>query len=146
MEKYQEFADCNGFRIRRIGRHISQLYDHALAEVGIKKTQFSLLAVLSNTGAITIQNLSKIVGAERTTLTRNLKILQRDHFVRSYSGDDKRERFVELSEKGLDILEQAYPKWKKVQDRVNEVLGDDKEIFKEIVEKLTDITKDDITI
>ncbi|PCJ16833.1 MAG: MarR family transcriptional regulator [Candidatus Cloacimonadota bacterium] len=146
MEKYKEFAACNCFKIRRMSRHLSQIYDHAFSVLGIKATQFSILACLSNVDSVTIVKFSKLIGTERTTLTRNLKILERDGFIKSYYGDDERERFVELSEKGFKIIEKAYPLWKSTQDLISEKIGMDINILKSVSDKLLEISKEDLKL
>lgn len=64
---------------------------------------------------------------DRTTLTRNLKPLERDGFLVVKPGkDDQRSREVTLTTKGLDQLERALPLWKKAQQRMTQELGTDR--------------------
>lgn len=146
MEKYKEFGACNCFKVKRMSRHVAQLYDHALSSLGLKNTQFTLLAVLANYSPITIVKMSKVVGVERTTLTRNLKVLERDGLVNSYNGEDQRERFVEISDQGLEMMDKAYPLWKNVQSKMSEKIGMDINTLQKISDKLLELTKKDIQV
>ena len=69
------------FDARRAARALSRTYDQALAGVGLKNTQFSVLYALSRTGPAPIGTLAEALVMERTTLTRNLRPLEREGWV-----------------------------------------------------------------
>ncbi len=52
---------------------------------------------------------------ECTTLTRNLRPLEKQGFVAIFPGKDRRTRNVRLTEKGRDAFERAHPLWEKTQ-------------------------------
>jgi DNA-binding MarR family transcriptional regulator len=60
--------------------------------------------------------LADLLGLERTTLTRNLRPLIRDGFVRVDEGEDRRVRKVAITPAGEEAARRAYPFWKKAQD------------------------------
>jgi DNA-binding MarR family transcriptional regulator len=60
---------------------------------------------------------------DRTTLTRNLKPLEKRGLVRVAEGDDRRVRVVTLTPRGRGALAAALPLWKKAQERVVEAFG-----------------------
>ncbi len=62
---------------------------------------------------------------DRTTLTRNLKPIQREGLIRIGTGEDRRERIVHLTAKGRRRLDRAVPLWKKAQSRVVRAVGRD---------------------
>jgi DNA-binding transcriptional ArsR family regulator len=74
--------DCNCFAVRSDARHVSQLYDQLLAPVGLRVTQFSILAKLKRRGPLTINALADDMVMDRTTLGRNIQPLQRDGLIR----------------------------------------------------------------
>jgi DNA-binding MarR family transcriptional regulator len=75
-------------------------------------------------GTITISNLAKALVMDRTTLTRNIKPLEKQGLLRITSGkDDRREREVTLTASGQGILAKALPLWQAVQQAVKEELG-----------------------
>lgn len=61
---------------------------------------------------------------DRTTLTRNLKPLEREGWLQIKIGRDQRTRIVSLTTQGEAALERALPLWQKAQEEVVEVLGD----------------------
>jgi len=60
---------------------------------------------------------------DRTTLTRNLKLLAQQRLVRVAPREDRREREITLTDRGRAALAQAYPFWKGVQAQVAKGLG-----------------------
>ena len=142
MPNKPKFADCSCFNLRRAARRVTQIYDHALAPSGLKATQFSLLAVLEGAGAeegIVMTRLAGILGMDRTTLTRNLGVVERDGLVTVRTGDDPRSRLVALTKAGLAAFNNAAPHWAKVQAELSRHLGADQKDFLELNQRLAAI-------
>jgi DNA-binding MarR family transcriptional regulator len=115
---------CVCFNIRKSARAITQLYEEALRPTGLRATQFTLLVATRVMGTATISGLAKGLVMDRTTLTRNMKPLEKQGFIRITPGkEDRREREVTLTLAGQEILSEALPLWKTVQQSVVENLG-----------------------
>jgi DNA-binding MarR family transcriptional regulator len=115
---------CVCFNIRKSARAITQLYEEALRPTGLRATQFTLLVATRVMGTATISGLAKGLVMDRTTLTRNMKPLEKQGFIRIIPGkEDRREREVTLTLAGQEILSEALPLWKTVQQSVVESLG-----------------------
>ncbi len=121
-----EFEGCACFSVRKVSRQLSQLYDHALEPSGLKNTQFTMLAVASEAGPISITDLSQLLDLDRTTLTRNLRIMEREGFIVVGSGKDARSKTVTLSAKGRSRLKQATPLWRNAQAKILKRFGRDR--------------------
>src|SRR6185312_14806499 len=95
---------CTCGSLRKASRRVSQFYDLALAPVGIKSTQFSILSEVergSTRGSVTMCELATAMVMDRSTLGHNLRPLQRDDLVAlRLSPLDRRKRYVELTRKG----------------------------------------------
>jgi DNA-binding MarR family transcriptional regulator len=83
--------------------------DQVMAESGLRLTQFSILYKLAARGTQAMTGLSALMAMDRTTVGRNLKLLERDGLLRYRPGPDGRERMVELTAMGRKKLEAAYP-------------------------------------
>ncbi len=114
---------CFCFAFRRASRSISQRYDHIFSTIGIRSTQFNLLAGLAHYQAKTLTDLAVWLVMDRTTLTRNLKPLERAGWIQCLTSSDKRSRPYTLTPAGLEILQKAMPLWKSMQDQVHKVFG-----------------------
>ncbi len=116
-----ETRNCHCLAARRIARELTRLYEEKLRPHGLRATQFSVLAALSQKGPSTIGDLADALGLERTTLTRSAALLERNGWVSTDRSElDAREHVVNLTPAGLVKLEQAFPDWKEVQDMVEQ--------------------------
>ena len=126
---------CNA--LRQSGRALSRLYDEALAETGLRVTQYSLLAALSRSGPAPLTALADELVMDRTTLSRNLLPLERARLVVLEPGQDRRTRCARLTEEGGRRLAEARPYWLAAQEQVTERFG--RERLKALVAELTAI-------
>ena len=115
--------ECALFKIRKASRAVTQIYDHFMHSIGLKPTQFSLLVALAMADRVTVSRLAQAMVMDRTTLTRNLKPLQRDGLIRVLTGTDRRTRALSLTPKGRETLEQALPLWEEAQLHMAKQLG-----------------------
>ncbi|MDF1837783.1 MAG: MarR family winged helix-turn-helix transcriptional regulator [Planctomycetota bacterium] len=118
-----EKIDCTCFNLRRAARTAGRYYDAALGPVGLRNTQFSALAVLTQMGPTPVSRLAEVMAMERTTLTRNLKPLERDGLVEQSVGEDRRQRIVKLTRSGRAMYAKALALWQTANDSAGEALG-----------------------
>ncbi|MER3446839.1 MAG: MarR family transcriptional regulator [Candidatus Dadabacteria bacterium] len=118
--------DCTCFNLRKATRAITQLYDESLRPTGLRATQFSLLIAIMILESVTVTRLAEIAVMDRTTLTRNLRPLEKKGLIKVVSGDDQRTRIVTLTTHGKEVLAKALPLWEKAQARVIKRLGQER--------------------
>lgn len=123
---YHCCQDCVSFNLRKATRAVSQFYDSALRPVGIRGTQFSLLSALTLAGEVLITQLAEYIVMDRTTLTRNLEVMEKDGLVAISPGEDKRTRLVIITPQGQQVLEQAFPLWQQAQGELTQVMAGNK--------------------
>jgi DNA-binding MarR family transcriptional regulator len=82
---------------------------------GLRATQFSLLAVLIQTGPVALTRLAAVAGLERTTLTRNLQLLEKRGLVGSEATEDGRIRRIAITRKGERLALELLPTWQRAQ-------------------------------
>lgn len=116
-------ARCAHANLRRAMRVVSQLYDGALKPVGLKTTQFTLLAVLSRMGPMPLGRLAEVLVLDRTTLTRNLRPLELRGLAETTREKDERVRLVNATDTGRALVDRAVPLWQQAQRRVAGRLG-----------------------
>ena len=115
---------CTCFKLRKLTRAMSRLYDQHMATVGLKTTQYSVLANAAR-ASLPVAELADILGLERTTLTRNLKPLLDAGWVELIPGADGRQRIVTITDPGRDMLKQAYVAWRRAQTEFETLMGRD---------------------
>lgn len=108
-------SPCVCTRLRRAARAANTLYDAALAPAGLTTPQFALLRTLARTGACSLTAFGAATGHDRTTLNRTVGALEREGFVQSCAGTDKRQRMVSLTDTGRAAIDRATPLWEQAQ-------------------------------
>lgn len=113
---------CTCFKLRRATRRVTQIYDRHLQPTGLRITQYGLLARLRG-GPLHMTELAERMGMDRTTLTRNLRPLERLGYVAVDPGEDRRTRSVLLTDTGRAAASAALPYWREAQAAVRAALG-----------------------
>ena len=114
---------CVCANMRKASRLITQTYDAFLRPSGLRSTQFGILMAVLGFGKVTVTRLADWAIMDRTTVTRNLKLLQGKELVKIEPGEDHRERVVTITEKGVEALDTALPYWREAQQHVAGVFG-----------------------
>jgi DNA-binding MarR family transcriptional regulator len=114
---------CLCIGLRQAAHAMTAIYNEALAPSGLKITMFKVVRRLCEVGEPTISELAEIVDLDRSSLGRNLKVLERDGFVALGGGNDERSKVVRLTPKGKAALAKAKPLWRGVQRRMKAKLS-----------------------
>ncbi len=117
-------ANCTCANLRMAARAVTQFYSSVLSPSGLKGSQFSLLSWLANKGPLSMNALAGFLVTDRTTLTRNLKPIERKGLVEIVPGEDRRVRMVSITDAGRTAYERAKPLWAEAQAAMVERLGD----------------------
>ncbi len=115
---------CACANIRRAARAVTRLYNHEMRSQKIEITQFTILMALERAGEISQGKLGKLLALDSTTLTRMLVPLRKRGWIQEKEGEDRRFRIIRLTTAGRMKLEQGLPHWKRAQDRLQGVLGE----------------------
>lgn len=129
---------CTCFKLRKATRAMSRLYDHHLGLHGLKTTQYSLLVNVAR-GALPIAELAERLGADRTTMTRNLKPLTDAGWIVLKPGADSRQRIATITASGLAKIEDAAHGWRAAQAELEQLLG--REAVRTLHQQLDDTTQ-----
>ncbi len=114
---------CCCLSLRQAARAITQMYDDALRPTGLRATQLAVLATAAASPCINVCQLAETLVVDRTTLTRNLKPLEKRGLIRVETCEDRRARSICITERGRETLNAALPLWTEVQRRVVGELG-----------------------
>ena len=117
-------AMCACNQLRRATRGITALYEAAMATSGVKVTQLPILVGLGSEGDLSVTTLAEALSLDRTTLTRNLRVLEERGLIRiTESANDARVRMVSLTPEGSRVLAGALERWDQIQSVVEEHFG-----------------------
>jgi DNA-binding MarR family transcriptional regulator len=139
VELGQVASSCACFNLRKASRVVTQHFDAILQPSGVSITQFTVLVEIAMAQAVTIHELAEVLVMDRTTLTRNLKPLEREGWVKIEHGQDRRIRVVSLATDGEAVLAKALPLWRQAQGSVVETLGSQR--WSALLSNLTEATE-----
>ncbi|HXC50207.1 MAG TPA: MarR family winged helix-turn-helix transcriptional regulator [Candidatus Limnocylindrales bacterium] len=117
---------CACFRSRSVARAITALYDATLDDSGIRTSQLAILTAIRTHGAVSMQMLAAELGVDPSTMTRTLLPMERDGFVASEPGEDRRVRELVLTAKGHRKLAEAGRLWAQAQDKLRDKIGSER--------------------
>ncbi|MFJ7353226.1 MarR family winged helix-turn-helix transcriptional regulator [Phyllobacterium sp. NPDC097923] len=118
--------NCAGWNSRLAARRITAFLDRELADLGLSAAQLGLMAQIAALTDDTLGALAQRSGLEQSTLSRNLRTLEREQLIEiTLVETDLRRRAVWLTETGARRLEAAIPVWREAQARLAQVVPTD---------------------
>ncbi len=114
---------CASFNFRRTARAVTQLYDAALQESGIRSTQFAILVGIAKHQPVSIGALAEVLTIDQTTLTRSLRLLQKEGLITISERSTMRQRFLTIAPKGARTLARSLPLWRKAHKEFVTTVG-----------------------
>lgn len=115
-------SECYCTNLRRSANAISDFYDEELKETGLTVSQYYLLINLQRLKSANITHWAEFVGLDRSTMVRNIKVLQSRCFIEAAEGHGKA---FQLSEAGKKALTAAIPVWNIAQEKMKAFLGEE---------------------
>lgn len=125
---------CLCLHAQRAARALARRFDIALKPAGITSGQFSLLMSLNRPHPPKVGSVAALLAMDRTTLTANLKPLERRGLVETEADPtDKRARLLRLTPAGRAVLVDAVPIWKAVHAEIETGLSDPSRLRSELM-------------
>ncbi|WNZ65245.1 MarR family winged helix-turn-helix transcriptional regulator [Myxococcus sp. MxC21-1] len=115
---------CLCLVVQQAARALARRFDEALRPVGLTHGQFSLLMSLNRPQPPSIGPVAELLAMDRTTLTANLKPLERRGLVKTtVDPADRRGRLLTLTDAGLQLLQSALPHWERMNEETERLLA-----------------------
>jgi DNA-binding MarR family transcriptional regulator len=118
MTSSQPGLPCACAAARQAARVLTQFYDSRLRNSGLESPQFAVLMTLGEAGPCSQVELGRRFALDKTTVSRNLKLLERNGWIAPSEAGDKRLRMFALTGAGRKRLAAAKPEWKKAQEQL----------------------------
>jgi DNA-binding MarR family transcriptional regulator len=116
---------CLCLHLQRAARAVARRFDEALRPVGLTNGQFSLLMSLNRAEPPRLGDVASLLAMDRTTLTANLKPLERRGLLKvAVDAQDRRSRRLRLTAAGRALLVAAVPIWCRTQAAMDRLLGE----------------------
>jgi DNA-binding MarR family transcriptional regulator len=118
---------CLCLAVQRAARALARRFDDAMRSIDLTHGQFSLLMSLNRPEPPTIGEVAQFLAMDRTTLTANIKPLERRGLLKvAVDKQDRRSRRLALMPAGHALLIDALPIWKETHAAVDKALIDQK--------------------
>lgn len=115
---------CLCLHVQRAARAMARHFDEALRPVALTNGQFSLLMSLNRPKPPAMGEVAALLAMDRTTLTANLKPLERRGLLTvSVDEADRRSRRLTLTAAGRALLAKAVPLWEASHAAVERLLA-----------------------
>jgi len=115
---------CLCLHVQRAARALARRFDEAFRPVGITHGQFSLLMSLNRPQPARMRDVASLLAMDRTTLTANLKPLERRGLVEvAADPGDRRGRLLVLTDGGRGLLAEAMPLWRSTQESAGSLVA-----------------------
>ncbi len=130
--------NCLCMELRSAARQLTRTYDEVLAPAGVTANQFSLINHIRTGDTPNMKKLAQLSGLDRSTLGRNLQVMERQGLIDIGAGSDARSRQISLTADGRRALQRAAPLWNSVQDTLVSRLGQERRAeLKVLLQELT---------
>lgn len=114
---------CTSFKLRALTRRVGQHYDQAMADVGLKTTQYTLLSHVFHRGPMTSVALAASMALSASTLSRNLRPLVLAGWIELHAGVDARSHLIVITDAGRTKRAEAQRRGRAAQEALNQRLG-----------------------
>jgi DNA-binding MarR family transcriptional regulator len=125
----EDLQKCLVLNTIAAARSLTRRYDTALRPYGVTVQQFSLLAAIRFNPEASVAVLAKRVHLDRTSLTRNLDLLERKRLIRRVHDPVGGARLCELTDQGNSLLSKLLPEWRIAQAELMSGLADNDASF-----------------
>jgi DNA-binding MarR family transcriptional regulator len=115
--------ECLGVRLRMIHRAVSRIYDNALRPHGLRGGQMAILVGVAYAGAVKPSRLCGVLQMEKSTLSRDLRVLRRHGWVEIEPDTGGPGQLLRISPSGAALMETVLPAWQQAQAQAAELLG-----------------------
>lgn len=119
-----EFDLCLVLNTRMAARAVTRRADRKLRPFGVTATQFNILAALQKRPARSVTEMADTLAMERTTLSRNLDLVERKGLITTHGAEHGNGRVGSLTPKGEELVDAIVPEWRKSQDELRAGLDD----------------------
>jgi len=104
---------------------VSAIYDDAFSPLNLRISQFGILTMLSRRGPSSAVDLCRLVMMDKSTASRNLQRMRRRGWILVIPDSAGPGQKVSLTPQGAQVLQQAYPFWRRAQEEATRRLGAD---------------------
>ena len=124
MDEFLTPKHCVSNHLHQTARAVNRVYSEEMRPIGLKRSQYSILGYLQKLGVAQLTELADLLFMDRTTLSRNLKPLQKQGLITvTPSALDRRAKELRLTDEGKALFKDATKYWRRAQKRILDAFG-----------------------
>ena len=116
---------CIAVRIRLLSRMVTNIYDSALSQFGVKLNQVSILVFVHLAGEVGYDTLCKRLKMEKSTASRNIERMKKKGWLNIVSAKEERRKFLRITPAGEVLLGKVHGVWEEAQKKALNLLGEE---------------------
>ncbi len=116
-------SPCYCDLLRTAARKTTAIYDHHLATVGLTLAQYHLIKIIHRASALSITELAAAAELDRSTVGRNVQVLEKHGLVETCNCSDQRRSMLKLTAEGRERFTAAAEPWNAAQAEIEAALG-----------------------
>ena len=120
----KDTAECMVLGTRKAARAITRLYNAKIRHIGLTSTQVSVLFAIDSSRHQSITDMADNLALERSSLTRNIKLLENRQLVEKHGTGRGRSQIVSLTSEGDRLMKIAYTHWIDAQSQLRAEMGE----------------------
>lgn len=124
MSLSEEFSNCLVLTTVAAARTLLRNYDAQFKPFGVTVQQFALLGAIRFHPGVPVATLAQRVSLDRTSLIRNLDLLERKGLVQRASAATGNARICKLTDQGDALFDRLVPEWQRAQAELRADLPD----------------------
>lgn len=117
--------NCASANLRRTERLVTRHYDSYLEVTGVTAVQLPMLAMISSAEEPTFRLMTETMELDRSTLSRNLNLLQRLGLIEIGQSSGPKPGLLKLTPKGRRVLTVAHEQWKRAHRELMKLVKND---------------------
>jgi DNA-binding MarR family transcriptional regulator len=118
-------SECVSVRLRSLNRSLTNIYDEALRPLGLRVGQLNILVAVACMGEARPADLCRLLCMDKSTLSRDAKVMQRHGWLEEGTGEDGRTRPLRITRPGSRLLEKCLPAWRAAQAKAKKLFGNE---------------------
>lgn len=118
-----DFDLCMVLNTRMAARAVTRRADAKMRAFGITSAQLTILGSLRSHPGRSVTEMAESIAMDRTTLSRNLALLERYGLVTTAPAARGNTRIGSVTQKGDTVIDAALPEWRKAQAELREHLS-----------------------
>lgn len=117
--------------IMKASKTLEEIVKKDIAKHGMKISDFAILEALYHKGRQTIKQISEAVLINTGSITYVIDKLEKNNYLeRIHCKDDRRVVYIEITEKGKEVMNEIFPKHQQV---IEEIFSDIPDEHKQII-------------